>query len=572
MASISANGSKGHHKFTLTVTETSTSVSNNTSTISFRFQIDPIKIPSSAANAWDWEQYTNPSNTISYKVVINGTTYSGTIPEYDAMGTLTLKSGTQTVSHNADGTKTLSFSFVVTDATTVNFTSGNASANGTLALTPLATEKPSTGAAPIINAYVEDINDETIRLTGNSSKLIRYHSTAYATMDVYPQGGAAIAEDYLIIRNGSQTGYDYSHRFSEVESNVFNFSAEDDRGYVGTKTVTVDMVNYVPLTCTMANCNPDANGDMRLSCFGNYFNGSFGKEYNELTVCYEYYGGGDDGGTGEMTVSTSGNTYSAYADLSGLDYQTSYTFTITATDKLEEVETTNSGVKSKPIFHWGENDFAFEVPVNFNSTDEMRFKGDLRLKGDENYGNTLYFGDGSYCCITDGEESYKPDDRMTIKAKSLNLNLTSTDTKIPQFSINGRPVWGTWTPELYSSAVSYYNVQEGWYQRLGNVVTIGWYIEAYIKYGYNDTLLEISGSPAFPVANAFGGGLAYNVYLTAGHAFECWCIDRGNNLITARTQPCNNTSAGNLNIGSTCNYPSGGGQIKLSGTICYMTS
>lgn len=566
MASISANGSKGHHKFTLTVTETSTSVSNNTSTISFRFQIDPIKIPSSAANAWDWEQYTNPSNTISYKVVINGTTYSGTIPEYDAMGTLTLKSGTQTVSHNADGTKTLSFSFVVTDATTVNFTSGNASANGTLALTPLATEKPSTGAAPIINTYVEDINDETIRLTGNSSKLIRYHSTAYATMDVYPQGGASIAEDYLIIRNGSQTGYGYGVEFSNVESNVFNFSAEDDRGYVGTETVTANMVNYVPLTCTMANCNPDANGDMRLSCFGNYFNGYFGKEYNELTVCYEYYGGGD-GGTGEMTVSTSGNTYSAYADLSGLDYQTSYTFTITATDKLEEVETTNSGVKSKPIFHWGENDFAFEVPVNFNSTEEMRFKSNLRLQGDGNYGKTLYFGDGSYCYISE-----PTDDDMTIKATDLNLNVAN-------LYMNGKAIcYGTWTPVLpYASS---YSMQQGWYQRMGKCVVIGFNIKADCYSNRNTTGVMITGIPYSPAFDAFGGGVAYNLYVGSGYNFEGWGAvaeaeingSKYYDIIVPRLQPCNNTSAGNLSISSTACYPSGGGQVTLSGTICYMTS
>lgn len=551
MASISANGSKGHHKFTLTVTETSTSVDNNTSTISFSFQLSPI------TKGYDWANWTNASRTVSYTVNVNGTTYTGTIPNYDGSSTVTLKSGTQTVTHNTDGTKTISYYFSVTDTTGANYTSGNASANGTLALTKL--ERPITGAAPIITASVVDTNSTTIALTGNSSKLIKYHSNARATMTVTPQHGAAIAEDYLIIRNGSRTGYGYSYTFSEVESNVFNFSAEDDRGYVGTATATPTMVNYVRLTCNMANGRPDASGNMYLSCSGNYFNGSFGSQSNSLTVRYSYTSS-NGSGSGSMSVSTSGNRYTAYANLSGLDYQTSYSFVITATDKLETVTSTESGVKSKPIFHWSENDFAFEVPVNFNSTDIMTFKSDLRLKGDGNYGKTLYFGDGSYCYISE-----PTDDDMTIKATDLSLN-------IDKLYINSRPVWGTWTPSLYSTAVSSYEVQQGWYQRLGNVVTIGWFIVANIKSGYNNTLLEISGSPAFPSNDAFGGGLAYNVYISAGHAFECWCIDSGNNLITARTQPCNGTSAGNLNIGSTCNYPSGGGQIKLSGTICYMTS
>lgn len=552
MANISANGSKGHHKFTLTVTETSTSIANNTSTISCSFKLSPI------TNGYDWANWTNASRTVSYTVNINGTAYTGTIPNYDGSSTVTLKSGTQTVTHNTDGTKTLSFSFVVTDTTGVNYTSGNASANGTLALTAFEIEKPVTGAAPIISPYVEDINDETISLTGNSSTLIKYHSTAYATMDVSPQGGAAIAEDYLIIRNGGETGYGDSHRFYNVESNTFTFSAEDDRGYVGTETIRVNMVDYIRLTCNMANSRPDASGNMYLSCSGNYFNSSFGAQNNTLTVQYSYTGGGSSG-SGYMTVSKSGNTYTAYANLSGLDYQATYSFVITATDKLETVTSQNSAVKSKPIFHWGENDFAFEVPVKFNSTGEMNFKGNMRLKGDKNYGNTLYFGDGSYCYISEPS-----DDEMIIKAKNINLSATNVVT------INGLSVYGTWTPTLnYPSAVSYYDIQSGWYQRLGDVITIGWQIKAYIRSGYEDTELTITEIPALPQINAFGGGVAYGIYVPANKVFECWCIDT-NARITARLQPCNNTSAGNLNVSSTCYYPEGGGYVTLAGTICYM--
>lgn len=554
MASISANGSKGHHKFTLTVTETSTSKTNNTSTISYSFKLSPIR------NGYDWANYTNASRTVSYTVNVNGTSYTGTIPNYDGSSTVALKSGTQTVSHNTDGTKTISFYFNVTDTTSATYTSGNASANGTLALTPL--ERPSTGAAPTIDPYVEDINDETIELTGNSSTLIRYHSSAYATMDVTPQGGATIAEDYLIIRNGGETGWGYSHTFRDVESNVFTFQAEDDRGNVGTETYTAGMVNYIRLTCNMANSKPDADGDMCLSCSGNYFNGNFGAQYNSLTVQYSYSGVGVDttkynaSGSGTMTVSTPGNTYTAYANLSGLDYQATYTFTIEAEDKLETATSVKSGVKSKPIFHWGENDFVFEVPVKFNGADTVTFKGDLWLKGDGNYGNTLYFGDrrydgAGYCYIAEPAED-------VINIHALN-----------GLQINEKPVCGEWIPRLNDSAVSYYSEQNGWYQRLGNVVTIGWYIHAHINSGYNSTKIEISGIPADPETDAFGGGLAYNVYVTTGHAFECWCVNT-DGTITGRTQPCNNTSAGNLSVGSTVNYPSGGGEIKLSGTICYM--
>lgn len=510
MASISANGSKGHHKFTLTVTETSTSETNNTSTISYNFQISPIKIPSSAANAWDWESYTRPDCTVSYKFVINGTAYESTIPEYDAMSAKTLKSGTQTVTHNTDGTKTLSFSFVVTDTTGVNYTSGNASANGTLALTAIEIEKPSTGTPPQITASVVDTNSKTIALTGDSSILIRYHSNAKATMTVTPQDGAAINLDTLVIRNGNDSGYGYSYTFEDVESDVFTFSAMDERGLVGTKTFYADdMVNYIPLTCTMSNSVPDADGDMRLSCFGDFFNDSFGAEYNSLTVQFTYSGSDGSYGDGYMIVSTSGSSYTAYANLSGLNYQTTYTFEITATDELETVTSSESAVKSKPIFHWSENDFVFEVPVTFKK--------------------------GGFEC-------------------------------------------GTWTPKLNDSSavLGYVGTPQGWYQKVGNVVTIGWTMKAYINSGQSGKALSIVGIPLSitPAANAFGGGVAHNIYISAGFAFEGWCISSSG--ISARLQPCNNTTAGNLEISSYSYYPNcsydGEKTVTLAGTICYMTN
>lgn len=128
MASISGNGSKGHHKFTLTVTQTTQSVANNTSTLTIKFTISPIQ------TTWNWEQW---SNKISYTVTVNGTKYSGYIPNYDGYSTVTLVNKTQNVSHNTDGTKSISFSFSVSDSTGQSYTCGNASGSGTMALTKI---------------------------------------------------------------------------------------------------------------------------------------------------------------------------------------------------------------------------------------------------------------------------------------------------------------------------------------------------------------------------------------------------------------------------------------------------
>ena len=154
MAVISANGSRGHHNFTLTLTETSTSAANNTSTISYLFKISPV------VAGYDW---ANWGNSISYSFTINGTSYSGTIPGYDGRSTVTLKSGLQTVTHGIDGKKTISFSFSVTDNAGQSYTPGNASASGTMKLTDLPRNATVTQSNP---AKTE--TDITISWTSNA--------------------------------------------------------------------------------------------------------------------------------------------------------------------------------------------------------------------------------------------------------------------------------------------------------------------------------------------------------------------------------------------------------------------
>jgi hypothetical protein len=157
------------------------------------------------------------------------------------------------------------------------------------------------------------------------------------------------------------------------------------------------------------------------------------------------------------------------------------------------------------------------------------------------------------------------DDTLTIKATTLNLNGNTVN-------LNGYPIgYGTWIPTLNnSSAVSSYGVRQGWYSRMGNVITIGWQLKATINSGYSSTSLSISGVPFTPAYVAFGGGVAHNINISAGFAFEGWAIGT-DGAITARLQPCNNTAAGNLNISSTSYYPSGSGNtLTLAGTICYV--
>lgn len=433
-------------------------------------------------------------------------------------------------------------------------------------------------ANPIITASVVDINETTKAMTGDPSKLIKFFSNAQATMSAEAQDGAAIDLDMFIIRNGDETRYGASGVFYNVESNVFTFSAEDSNGNVGTAKVTASMVNYIKLTCNLANSRPDAVGNMNVACGGNYFNNSFGAVANTLTVQYRYkVYGGTFSSWYDMTVSTGSNSYFASANFTIPDFNQNlfYSFETRAIDKLMTVPSTTATVKSLPMFHWSEEDFVFEVPVTFKAGAEgvtaankvegdFNVTGNLRLKGSGNYGNSLIFGDGTYCYLHEYE-----DDKLMIKASRIDLEANGVYVDGYAIPILDK---GTWTPSLNSSAISSYTTQYGWYMKMGQTVTVGFFIKATCNSGYNSTSISISGLPYTPMFSAAGGGMCSGANISGGYDFQCYVAETSGN-ITTRVQSCNNTSATNISTSASgCNYRSGGGEITLSGTITFMAN
>lgn len=439
-------------------------------------------------------------------------------------------------------------------------------------------------SSPTITATITDQNAVTRALTGDSSVLVRYYSTAYVSMSATAHNGATLVQQS--ITNGSTTHETSTATFANIENGVFSLSATDSRGFtttVGRNLVTANkFVPYVRLTCNMENTKPDASGNMDVSCTGSFFNGSFGAVANTLTVeCRYKTPSGSYSDWYSMTVTKNGNYYGAYTSFTipDFDYQAVYTFECQAKDKLATVGSTPSSVKSTPVFHWSETDFVFEVPVTFNAgvnsggasavaTDQtidgdLTVTGDIRLKGSGNYGNTLRFGDGSYCYITE-----PTDDVMTIKASSINLE--ANNVKVYGKAI---PVLesGVWTPTLSSSAVSSYSTQYGWYSKMGQTVSVGFYIKATCRSGYNSTLVTIGGLPFDPLYSGAGGGMCAGAYVSAGFTFQCFVAETDGS-ITTRVQACNNTTTANLSTSkSGCWYPSGGGDITISGTITYIS-
>lgn len=152
MASISANGSRGHHRFTLNVNETGTNAGANQSTVSFSLVLSPIQ------SGWDWN-YTQ-TVPVKYSISINGNNYSGNIMSYNGSSTVTVRSGSLTVPHNADGSKTIGFSFSISSINRP-ILPGNASASGSLTLTKFQ-RKPSYNSVS-----ASEIKRTSVRLKGS---------------------------------------------------------------------------------------------------------------------------------------------------------------------------------------------------------------------------------------------------------------------------------------------------------------------------------------------------------------------------------------------------------------------
>ena len=213
---------------------------------------------------------------------------------------------------------------------------------------------------PTVSATIKDTNSTTTALTGNSSKLVKYKSTAQLVITSTVKNSASIKS---VTVNGTNVGTSgtITLNYSNVSTASFTIVTTDSRGYTNTSYVlTPSYVNYVPLTLNANFFRPQpTTGEVQLTYSGNYFNGSFGSVSNTLTITWKYKKSTDSSYTtgGTITPTISGNKISSATISLGtdFDYQTAYNFQITATDKLTTVTNTYTVSVGMPVFHWGKN-------------------------------------------------------------------------------------------------------------------------------------------------------------------------------------------------------------------------
>ena len=242
MASISANGSRGHHKFTLNVWESYVSAGDsNYSTVNWEL------ILSSITNGYDW--YYSSTVPVTYSVNINGTVYNGNIMSYDGRSSVTVASNSLNITHNNDGNKSIDFSFSISSIN-VSYLPGSASNNGNMNLTYIPRQANITNAP-------SSFTDE-----GNPS--FTYSNPANASMKCWLD--PLLTGTHYAERTITGTGGTYTWNLTETERNQLRqalTNATNSRGtcriglnsYIGSSTFK----SVADRTLIIVNANPIFN-------------------------------------------------------------------------------------------------------------------------------------------------------------------------------------------------------------------------------------------------------------------------------------------------------------------------
>ena len=437
--------SKTSNGYTLSLTLTEkVNTAANTSDITYT-----LALKSNASNKY-FEQYS-----IGYSVTLDGTVRASlargkTYYSIAANGTLTLCSGTATIRHNADGTKTMPLAYSI-DMASASYTPGAVSGSGSMTLTaiPRASSVSATNAriggistltisaassafthtlrykaagqsaytvivtktaqksyswtvpaslydllgasdkgvtvtiqcetyngstsvgtktatmtasaydTVTVSGTVADINAASITCTGDSSKLIRYVSTAKATMTASTDHGATLTSRTVngtAVASGSN-----SVIFSAAERDSYNFYAKDSRGFDASSLVKVSMVPYIlPTISAEAVRTAPTDATVTLTASGKVYAGSFGAVSNTVTVKERHR---QTGGTWSaytaisVTLNSAAQTWTAETTLYGLGYAYSHEIEARIEDKFRTATVTLTVSRGIPVFDWGENDF-----------------------------------------------------------------------------------------------------------------------------------------------------------------------------------------------------------------------
>lgn len=317
MTTYDASLNNGGRGFTLrlTVTQSSQDITNNTSTLAWSLVL--IK----GANSYS-------SWTKNWSINIDGQTSSGSIAGYDfrTYSSLTLGSGTKTVTHNADGTKTAAVSGTFDEGSHVLIGTGTASGTFTPTTIPRATTptvSPTSGETAA-----------TYTITHAPASSAFYHDVAYSL-----DGGATYTNiDTNVIGTDTTTSWSPAHSLFPSSSGgtaIIRLITRSSSGgtIIGTNTVNLPLTvpsSVKPTISAVAWADTQtASPDLPTLMGGT---GRYVQRWSKLQPTLTSAGAGGSTVLSSLVtqngqVTTSGVAFTNPVDLSG-----SVPFTATVTD------------------------------------------------------------------------------------------------------------------------------------------------------------------------------------------------------------------------------------------------
>ena len=208
---------------------------------------------------------------------------------------------------------------------------------------------------PAVSATIADTNSGTSGASGNSSIIVRYISKPKVTISATAKNSATI-KTYRIAWGDGQTSTASSATFSSgVSSPTVTVTATDSRGYSTSTTYNLSSLGrwkeyiYPTVTKFTAERTESTSSTANLRAVANYYNGSFGSSSNSYTFSYRYRkSNGTWGSWTNLASTTSGNTATGTATISGISTENSYDFQVKISDYFNTSETVNRNI-SKSI-------------------------------------------------------------------------------------------------------------------------------------------------------------------------------------------------------------------------------
>lgn len=309
---LTANASKGRHRFTLSVNEDLTN--GNNSIMSFNFIISPLQ------SGWDWSGW---GNSISYQIKIGDNIYNGAIPEYNGNSTIVLKSANNIIiPHNSDGTKTIDIGFSVNDSSGQSYTCGNASASSQMELSVLHT-------APLLNdVSFQELNTLLTNsgITGGNY-FVPYLSKKKITIDATTFDNATITEYEILSGNKTYSSttniinIDYSiNELITLYDDFLKRNIVDLRIRLTDSLGGISVVSYpytyiteyskpnLIQTASNVKRNGQTTGKANLNLTGTFYNKSIFNTQNNISLSFKYWKSGTTEPTTYYTIPTSAYT------------------------------------------------------------------------------------------------------------------------------------------------------------------------------------------------------------------------------------------------------------------------